>query len=67
MDKWLGPLIAVLFGALLIVIGVVHPGPLWNWDLVTSIRRPLGDTLTSIALVVAGLGVAGGALLKARG
>jgi hypothetical protein len=64
MDKWLGTIIGVIFGLVLIVIGILTPAFLWNWDVVTSIRVSVGDTITRIALIVGGIAILGGALLK---
>jgi hypothetical protein len=64
MDKWLGTIIGVIFGLILIVIGIATPSFLWNWDAVSSIRFTVGDTITRIALIVGGIAILGGALLK---
>jgi hypothetical protein len=67
MDKWLGLVIGLGFAAVLIVIGIVTPAFLWNSGPVMSIRQPFGDTITRILVIVAGIAVAGGTLLKGRG
>ena len=64
MDKWLGLVIGLGFAVVLIIIGIVTPAFLWNSSPVMGIRQPMGDTITRILLVVAGIAVGGGTLLK---
>ena len=64
MDKWLGLIIGLGFAVVLIVIGIVTPAFLWNSSPVMGIRQPMGDTITRVLLIVAGIAVGGGTLLK---
>jgi hypothetical protein len=67
MDKWLGLIIGVGFGLVLLVVGIVTPAFLWNSSPVMGLRQPMGDTITRILLIVAGIAILGGTLLKGRG
>ena len=66
MDKWLGLIIGLGFGLVIVIIGIVTPAILWNSSPVMGIRQPMGDTITRILLIVGGLGVIGGTLLKSK-
>ena len=66
MDKWLGLIIGLGFGLVVIIIGIVTPAFLWNSSAVMGIRQPMGDTITRILLIVGGIAVIGGTLLKSK-
>lgn len=67
MEKKVGVLIGVVLGALLIVAGVVKPAPLWNLDFVRGMRTSVGEVVTMIFCIGAGVALIGTSLLGLKG
>jgi hypothetical protein len=66
MDKHIGKIVGILFGIGLVVVAILKPSFAWNFEGVMSIRRMLGETLTMVALIGAGIVIAGSSLLFSR-
>lgn len=57
--------VGLLFGVAVIVLAIIKPAFVWNMDLVQSIRNQLGEVLTMVFLIGAGVVIMGSSLLLA--
>lgn len=62
-SKKLGALLGVLFGAAIVVIGATKVPFAWNHSMVMSLRTSIGDTLTVVLLIVAGIVIIGSSVI----
>lgn len=58
-----GSIVSIVIGAILLVIAILRPLFLWNFDLVVSLRGAMGETVARILFGVAGVLLAGGGVL----